>query len=190
MFERKFIVKARRILGWPTALAAIAFIGAPFWPFGIPLASTAIAFAVALLYMFFALVGQSVYLNYDGTYKEPNRAHICILVPIIIALQGAQYSSIGALDGHAMVMVLFVLALAFLAWPVSMAIARKYEPIYKQTMRQKAERALCRALDNADMPATTRASIQARARGATTAELNKMAEAINTLGTLTPEVCT
>lgn len=188
MFDRKIIAKARQILGWPTAIAVAVFIAAPFWPFGIPLASTAIAFTVAVSYMFFALIGQSRYLNYDGAYKEPNPPHISIFAPLIIALQGAQYSDVGALDGHALVMTLAVLVAAFLALPAAKAVNRKYKPIYEQERHEKAEFALRRALNKVEIPAATRAQIEARAKDATTDDLVKMANSIETIGKLTPEL--
>tara|TARA_Y100000782_G_scaffold41136_1_gene45799 strand:+ start:238535 stop:239113 length:579 start_codon:yes stop_codon:yes gene_type:complete len=184
------LATARKILGWPTFIAAMGyFIVPPFAGITIPLTLTAIMVPVALSYMFFNLISQSRYLTHDKRHKEPMAVHIAMLAPIMIGLQGAQYSSAGELDGHALVFMLLTLAIAAVAFPISVWVGRKHKPEYEEVRRMRAERALTAALDNVQsMSAATRADIEARAKDASTDDLEKMAKSITSTAENVPEL--
>lgn len=184
------LATARAILGWPTFIAAMGYLfTVPLFGLTIPLTLTAILVPVALSYMFFNLISQSRYLQLDARHKKPMEIHIALLAPVLIGLQGTQYSDLGQLDGHAMVFLLLTIGLALLAFPVSLWIGKQHKPLYEEVRRRRAQKALTAALDKVQtMPATTRADIEARAKEASTDELEKMAESITSTAETLPEL--
>ena len=195
MINPKKLATARAIFGWPTFIAAVVFFFGPGitsllgYSFVMPLTVTVLAYTCALAYMIYNLIGQSRYLTLDTRHKQPMAAHIAMLMPIVIGMQGAQFSELGALDGHAMVFTIIAIATAGICYPISLWVGRMHKPLYEEIREHRARIALKKALDEVtNMTAQTRADIEARAANANYEEVEKIATSLATLCAEVPEL--